>query len=158
MTNYRDLTQLYEAFVKTFNNRSIIVFQYQALVLATNIQTRQLFARAAMPSKKVYCTDSGAFNITHQEFGMWGKWRDFIIASVFRYCYVTFTGLDKHTSLIWNLYNTNPIETIFLMTENVFEFNLNLIDKTKFHQAHFVQTFLSRTMLNEAGPLIIFCK
>ncbi len=42
---------------------------------------------------------------------------------------------------------------IFIMPENVSKFNelSNLIKR-------FVQTFLSRAMLKEAAPLIIFCK
>jgi hypothetical protein len=49
------------------------------------------------------------------------------------------------------------IGTIFRITENIFEFNLNLINKPNFIK-RFAQTFPSRTTLNEAGPLIIFCK
>jgi hypothetical protein len=49
------------------------------------------------------------------------------------------------------------IGTIFSTMENVFEFNLNLINKLNFIK-RFAQTFPIGTMLNEAGPLITFCK
>ncbi len=48
-------------------------------------------------------------------------------------------------------------EWYFEMTENVIEFDLNLINKLNLIK-RFAQTFLSWTTLNEAGPLIVYCK